>query len=70
MIYLASIRLLFQFTHPVWGATVGIIASVRSILMFQFTHPVWGATQQQEQAPATPEFQFTHPVWGATYVIV
>ena len=36
---------LFQFTHPVWGAT-----SLQTLLSspdppFQFTHPVWGATK-------------------------
>ena len=33
----------FQFTHPVWGATVdNLLAKVSPV--FQFTHPVWGAT--------------------------
>ena len=34
----------FQFTHPVWGATLSIASSRLSISSFQFTHPVWGAT--------------------------
>ena len=39
----------FQFTHPVWGATV--TASKKSGLQwFQFTHPVWGATSTDDKA--------------------
>ena len=33
----------FQFTHPVWGATMGAKSSLIA-MKFQFTHPVWGAT--------------------------
>ena len=35
----------FQFTHPVWGATVGVSAAFLINDWFQFTHPVWGATK-------------------------
>ena len=43
---------LFQFTHPVWGATKRAGTS-RSKAGFQFTHPVWGATiyEQREFVP-------------------
>ena len=34
---------MFQFTHPVWGATMGE-RNFQKEYMFQFTHPVWGAT--------------------------
>ena len=35
----------FQFTHPVWGATPdNRIFSYEG--EFQFTHPVWGATEE------------------------
>ena len=34
---------MFQFTHPVWGAT-GVSAAFLINDWFQFTHPVWGAT--------------------------
>ena len=34
---------LFQFTHPVWGATKYEALSL-ALTTFQFTHPVWGAT--------------------------
>ena len=35
---------LFQFTHPVWGATTSEDYPATPYLRFQFTHPVWGAT--------------------------
>ena len=35
--------LMFQFTHPVWGATQ-YLDFLPLWLGFQFTHPVWGAT--------------------------
>ena len=43
----------FQFTHPVWGATINDRLGCFVIQLFQFTHPVWGATllernEQQE----------------------
>ena len=34
---------LFQFTHPVWGATNWLLNHAGATT-FQFTHPVWGAT--------------------------
>ena len=37
---------MFQFTHPVWGAT-GVGGSEDKGDKFQFTHPVWGATGVQ-----------------------
>ena len=40
---LVSIILLFQFTHPVWGAT-RCTPVLWCMAKFQFTHPVWGAT--------------------------
>ncbi len=56
----------FQFTHPVWGATMPLKYHYQRWL-FQFTHPVWGATvYEMEWALSRNGFQFTHPVWGAT----
>ena len=56
---------LFQFTHPVWGATKA--KTFKDLFLeFQFTHPVWGATAHELVHVALEEFQFTHPVWGAT----
>ena len=34
----------FQFTHPVWGATIPGLDGELPVYEFQFTHPVWGAT--------------------------
>ena len=35
----------FQFTHPVWGATIPGLDGELPVYEFQFTHPVWGATK-------------------------
>ena len=56
---------LFQFTHPVWGATISLRTCL-NVRLFQFTHPVWGATSAMNSSSSVPVFQFTHPVWGAT----
>ena len=43
----ALATLMFQFTHPVWGATASKVEDkVRN--GFQFTHPVWGATRDYQ----------------------
>ena len=58
---------LFQFTHPAWGATCCSPSCGSPPARFQFTHPAWGATELREAFCAThAEFQFTHPAWGAT----
>ena len=46
------VYLLFQFTHPVWGATRGQSILPVSGSVFQFTHPVWGATVCREYVVA------------------
>ena len=56
----------FQFTHPVWGATIFASHNKHDTAMFQFTHPVWGATISTPAPREAARFQFTHPVWGAT----
>ena len=40
------ISLVFQFTHPVWGATRRPRYVLNRSNRFQFTHPVRGATQK------------------------
>ena len=40
-------KYVFQFTHPVWGATT--VRAIKAIdVRFQFTHPVWGATEPSQ----------------------
>ena len=39
---------MFQFTHPVWGATTNLRRYIRG-RAFQFTHPVWGATLDNQE---------------------
>ena len=46
----ASHQVEFQFTHPVWGATMSLCLYLICSCMFQFTHPVWGATAEQIQS--------------------
>ena len=60
------LKLTFQFTHPVWGATPAQPAQIDETNQFQFTHPVWGATLSTLLSSSAKLFQFTHPVWGAT----
>ena len=66
--YSFSVVYLFQFTHPVRGATYEAFLELKA-LWFQFTHPVRGATQQYQIGKVGGEFQFTHPVRGATRTI-
>ena len=59
---------MFQFTHPVRGATMGG-KSYKVTSVFQFTHPVRGATRLDGDVlilQPSFQFQFTHPVRGAT----
>ena len=44
---------MFQFTHPVWGATP-LDETTKSVQAFQFTHPVWGATTDTRRASEAP----------------
>ena len=63
-----GIGALFQSTRPVWGATLGAVASVVSSL-FQSTRPVWGATRASSSGVSFSRFQSTRPVWGATLTL-
>ena len=40
-----TVWLLFQFTHPVRGATLAWVTNPYTLRVFQFTHPVRGATE-------------------------
>ena len=68
LLSLAATMPRFQSTHPVWGATLGIIPQLRRYI-FQSTHPVWGATNTAKRIWSLLTFQSTHPVWGATLVL-
>ena len=62
-----GMRVEFQSTHPVRGATVRAATAFRALRKFQSTHPVRGATSLQPPAPSVAlTFQSTHPVRGAT----
>ena len=56
----------FQFTHPVWGAT--LVRDLAGELLAVSIHaPRVGCDLAgQIDVPIESLFQFTHPVWGAT----
>ena len=58
---------LFQFTHPVWGAT-GRHGSKQNTPHVSIHAPRVGCdTRQVTTSRQGYGFQFTHPVWGATF---
>ena len=60
---------MFQFTHPVWGATISIFIISRHITV-SIHAPRVGCDEQTDYSTQFETFQFTHPVWGATYKIL
>ena len=61
-------RLVFQFTHPVWGATPDPQEGGGRFFKFQFTHPMWGATISQRHIICHSLVSIHAPQWGATRV--
>ena len=66
--YLTRSKIIFQSTHPSWGATpdadVGLIRQHISIHA-----PIVGCDYQAQATGFKPEiFQSTHPSWGATNI--
>ena len=57
---------MFQFTHPVWGATSRIVISLSIILSFNSRTPCGVRRERLLRVGGKYVFQFTHPVWGAT----
>ena len=56
----------FQFTHPVWGATQ-YVDNARYIQdSFNSRTPCGVRLPDKGEMLAWQKFQFTHPVWGAT----
>ena len=55
----------FQFTHPVRGATKAAPEETRELL-FQFTHPVRGATHNLFELICCDPVSIHAPVRGAT----
>ena len=57
---------MFQFTHPVWGATIRL-NSLSAKLQVSIHAPRVGCDYDAKNwADLFLEFQFTHPVWGET----
>ena len=59
-------RSLFQFTHPVWGATISMLSNVQMNSGFNSRTPCGVRPLVLPCALWYEMFQFTHPVWGAT----
>ena len=61
---------LFQFTHPLRGATATVEA-YSSATVFQSTHPLRGATRSRTSPYRRKKrFQSTHPLRGATLAVL
>ena len=61
-------KILFQSTHPVWGATWWAFSMPSSIWLFQSTHPVWGATSNQVAGYCRQEISIHAPRVGCDRV--
>ena len=59
-------RNVFQFTHPVWGATQMVQTIVGAMLGFNSRTPCGVRHDTSSALVSAVLFQFTHPVWGAT----
>ncbi len=57
---------LFQFTHPVWGATLAVLRQFLRLEVSIHAPRVGCDTACNPKQEPTQQFQFTHPVWGAT----
>ena len=57
---------LFQFTHPVWGATDGRKQNDRRFYVSIHAPRVGCDGMSDGGVIEVKRFQFTHPVWGAT----
>ena len=57
---------LFQFTHPVWGATMFFVPKGWEIIVSIHAPRVGCDVSGCHVLQWHPVFQFTHPVWGAT----
>ena len=59
---------LFQFTHPVWGATDGRKQNDRRFYVSIHAPRVGCDGMSDGGVIEVKRFQFTHPVWGATTI--
>ena len=58
--------MMFQFTHPVWGATSSARSCFSRSRGFNSRTPCGVRPRKLYQYLHWSVFQFTHPVWGAT----
>ena len=64
-----SSLVMFQFTHPVWGATSAELRQYIGDVMFQFTHPVWGATHHREHLMRVDGVSIHAPRVGCDFLL-
>ena len=64
--YLDTLDYRFQFTHPVWGATLSYHILSPCYVVSIHAPRVGCDTDSKPKTMAQTKFQFTHPVWGAT----
>ena len=57
---------MFQFTHPVWGATPPSVFDIAKIEVSIHAPRVGCDSLRYLLLLSLSRFQFTHPVWGAT----
>ena len=57
---------MFQFTHPVWGATPFGTHRAGGLGCFNSRTPCGVRRALSRPSSTATRFQFTHPVWGAT----
>ena len=57
---------MFQFTHPVWGATIVPVTRTFTISVSIHAPRVGCDGPRRTTLDLQNSFQFTHPVWGAT----
>ena len=58
---------MFQFTHPVWGATGEFLLEYLEVVVSIHAPRVGCDSAELRQYIGDVMFQFTHPVWGATW---
>ena len=63
---MVSVRVVFQSTHPVWGATSSAMSRATCLRYFNPRTPCGVRLDKLVREKRISIFQSTHPVWGAT----
>ena len=62
--------ILFQSTHPSWGATLQPYSAYIDSSIFQSTHPSWGATISTASAVFPPHISIHAPIVGCDILLI